>query len=247
MTQTPGREPGTTGASDPTRTFAELATIIYGASGFDEIYTAICHAATRLVTGCDHACLTLLSHGQPVTAAASDDTAAHIDRLEREIGDGPCLDAIEDDTAYIDSDLTDGSPWPELSRRALAETSVRGMAGFRLLADGRKQGALNLFSDTPGALTERSVDEAIMLVSFTSVALSAAQSAQAVESLKQGLQTNREIGKAVGLMMAFHKVSDDEAFEMLRQTSQDMNIKVLEVAREIVRHHNARNDRQLPG
>ena len=39
--------------------------------------------------------------------------------------------------------------------------------------------------------------------------------------------------------MAFHKISDDEAFDLLRKASQDMNIKLAEVAREVVAHHNA--------
>ena len=42
----------------------------------------------------------------------------------------------------------------------------------------------------------------------------------------------------MGLMMAFHKITDDEAFEMLRKASQDMNIKLSEVARQVVEHHN---------
>ena len=41
-------------------------------------------------------------------------------------------------------------------------------------------------------------------------------------------------------MMAFHHVDDNTAFSMLRQTSQDMNIKVTEVAREIIDHQNTR-------
>ena len=45
--------------------------------------------------------------------------------------------------------------------------------------------------------------------------------------------------------MAFHKITDDEAFDMLRKASQDMNIKLAEVAREVVAHHNA--GRRLPG
>jgi AmiR/NasT family two-component response regulator len=39
-------------------------------------------------------------------------------------------------------------------------------------------------------------------------------------------------------MMAFHKISDQEAFELLRSTSQDMNLKLREVARRVVEHHN---------
>jgi len=220
--------------------FQSLADVVYAGDDFNAIYEAICAAATRLVTGCDHASLMLMRHGSPLTAASSDEIAARIDRFERQIGDGPCLDAIEDDAAYVDSDLTDGSPWPELTRRVLAETPVRGMAGFRLINADGKTGALNLFSDTPGALTAQSVDQAALIVSFASVALLAAAEKRDAVTLRAGLVSNREIGKAVGLLMAFHQVDDEAAFAILRQTSQDMNLKLVEVAREIVSHQNSR-------
>ena len=59
-------------------------------------------------------------------------------------------------------------------------------------------------------------------------------------TLREGLDSNREIGKAVGLMMAFHKVGDDDAFDILRKASQDMNLKISEIAGQIVHHHNQR-------
>jgi hypothetical protein len=227
-------------SSDTAATFQALAALTYVGEDYDAIYRAICDTATRLVDGCDHASLMLLRNGKPITVAASDDVAALIDGFEREIGDGPCLDAIEDEAAFVDADLTDGSPWPDLDARVLAETPVRGMAGLRLIDDQGKTGALNLFSDTPGALTDTSVDQAIMLVSFVSVALIAAREKRNADTLRAGLASNREIGKAIGLMMAFHHVDDETAFSILRQASQDMNIKITEVAQEIIAHQNAR-------
>ena len=79
---------------------------------------------------------------------------------------------------------------------------------------------------------------AIMLTAFASVTLAALERGEEATTLRRGLESNREIGKAVGLMMAFHKVSDDDAFEMLRKASQDMNLKLIEVARQVVAHHN---------
>ncbi len=229
-----------TPAADTAAAFEALAALMYAADDFERIYDAICHAATRLVDGCDHASLMLNRRGEAVTAAASDDIAQLIDQFEREIGDGPCLDAIQDEAAYVDSDLTDGSPWPTLTERVLAETPVRGMAGFRLISDGSKAGALNLFSDSADALTTTSINQAALLVSFASVALAAAHERQTAQTLRAGLHSNREIGKAVGLMMAFHQVDDETAFSILRQASQDMNLKIVEVAREIVAHQNKR-------
>ena len=220
--------------------FRSLADIVYASGDFEAIHEAVVNAAPRLVRGCDHASLMLQRGGRFETVAATDDVARRIDALERELGEGPCVDAIVDDTAYIDPDLTDGSQWPGLARRMLEETPVRGAAGFRLLVQGAKTGSLNLFSDTPGAFDEQSVNEGAVLSSFLSIALLAAHEQQDAQTLRLGLESNREIGKAVGLLMAFHKIGDDEAFEMLRKASQDMNMKLSEVARQVVEHHRNR-------
>ena len=218
--------------------FRSLAEIVYASDDFVEVYQAIVESAPRLVEGCDHASLMLHQDGGFVTVASSDEVAAAVDSFERDLGEGPCLDAIVDQAVYHDADLTDGSPWPRLTERVLGETPVRGMAGFRLRGGDDVSGALNLFSDEPGGLTERSVDQAIVLASFITVALFAAKERRAAATLRAGLHSNREIGKAMGLMMAFHKISDDEAFSMLKKASQDMNLKLAEVARQVVAHHN---------
>lgn len=54
------------------------------------------------------------------------------------------------------------------------------------------------------------------------------------ENLKRALENSRDIGAAVGVLMAFAKVSQNEAFEMLRRTSQDQNRKLYAVAREVI-------------
>jgi len=220
--------------------FSSLAEIVYASNDFEEVYGAIVRAAPDLVAGCDHASLMLRRRDRFETVAASDEVADTIDRYERELGEGPCIDAIEVASVFHDPDLTDGSAWPRLTERVLAQTPVRGMAGFRLRTGEDGAGALNLFSDTAGAITKQSVDQGIVLASFITVTLMASTQRETAESLRAGLHSNREIGKAMGLMMAFHKVNDDEAFGMLRRASQDLNIKLSEVARQVVDHHNKR-------
>ena len=219
--------------------FRSLAEIVYASDDFDEVHRAIVGAAPRLVAGCDHASLMLRGKDHFVTAAASDDIAHSIDASERELGEGPCLDAIANESVFHDADLTTGSRWPRLTERVLAQTPVRSLAGFRLRVAEQQSGALNLFSDRPGGLDEASVNQGIVLASFVTVALLASHERMAAATLRNGLVSNREIGKAVGLMMAFHKISDEEAFAMLRSASQQMNIKLSEVARQVVAHHNS--------
>lgn len=218
-----------------TSTFAELARRIHASDRSEDIYQSIVDLAVDLVTGCDHACITLMSNGTATTAASSDPIAALIDELESTLGEGPCLDAVLSEQPQIDDDLTQASPWPALAAQTLARTPVRGAIGFRLLTDGRKSGALNLFSDQAGAFIAQSIDEASVLASFASVAVMTLSARDQAHNLRLALDSNREIGKAIGLLMAAHKVTEQRAFEILGRTSQDLNIKLAEVAARVVR------------
>jgi transcriptional regulator with GAF, ATPase, and Fis domain len=222
--------------------FRRLAQFLYDGGDVDQVFSAVVEQAPRLVAGCDHASLMSRRGTSLRTLASSDDVAATIDRFERELGEGPCLDAIVMDSAYHDASLLDGSRWPRLTARVLTQTPVRSMAGFRLRISEEQTGALNLFSDTDGGLTTESVNEGMVLASFLNVALMASHERRTADTLREGLHSNREIGKAIGLMMAFHKVSDEEAFRLLRKASQDMNVKLSEIARQVVDHHNPDRD-----
>jgi hypothetical protein len=219
---------------DPTTVFAALAEIIYQGSDVAEMYAAICVAATLTVPGCDHASLLVRQNDRYITVGASDRLAQRIDDLERRAGDGPCIDAIEEETPQIETDLTTPSQWPKLAAGLLAETPVRGAMGFRLLVDKHKGAALNLFSDTPNLFDAESAGRAAVLASFASVAINAIAKGEDAASLRRGLLSNREIGKAVGMLMLLHDLTEQEAFDLLRRHSQDLNIKLADVARQII-------------
>ncbi|ORW27822.1 GAF and ANTAR domain-containing protein [Mycobacterium palustre] len=226
---TPGGE-----RADPATVFAALAEIIYQGSDARQMYAAICIAATLTVRGCDHASLMVRENDRYVTVGASDRLAQQIDELERRAGDGPCIDAIEEETPQIDTDLTSPSLWPKLAKILVDETPVRGAMGFRLLIDKRKAAALNLFSDTPNMFDAESAGRAAVLASFASVAISAVSKGEDAASLRRGLLSNREIGKAVGMLMLLHDMSEDQAFDLLRRHSQALNIKLADVARAVI-------------
>jgi hypothetical protein len=212
---------------------ALAAALRAGAPGDDE-YQAIAEWSVPLVPGCAHASVSVLRDGKFVTLGASDDVARQIDRLEQEVGEGPCLDAILEERPQHDPDITDHATWPELAKRALAETPVRSMLAFRLINEGAKSGALNLFGDAPNALGEESLAQGTIMSAFASVAIAMAQERRRASNLEFALDTNREIGKAVGLLMAEHNIGSEQAFEILRHASQSMNRKVRELAHEIV-------------
>lgn len=223
--------------ADPATVFSALAEILYGGADASEVYAAVCVAATLLVPGCDHASLMLRRRKQYDTVAATSDIAARIDELERQLGQGPCVDAIDEQLPQIEADLAAGSSWPQLAQEVLGTTPVRGVMAFRLLIDQNKIGALNLFSTTAGAFTTDAAGQASVLAAFASVTATAVHREQDIDSLRTGLMNNREIGTAVGLLMALQNLSADEAFDVLRRTSQQMNLKVADLARAVLDQH----------
>jgi hypothetical protein len=225
---------------EATEAFAALAALVYTGSGSDEILEAICQTAVSVIPGADHACISTLDANEQLrTRAASDDIARQMDRLESQAHEGPCLDAIVEDSVQHDADISDGTKWPKLAALTIEHTPVRGMIGYQLMDGLGSRAAFNVFSDTAGALTRESVDVGAVLAAFTSVSLAASERQTTADNLRKGLESNREIGKAIGLLMAAHEVSDEEAFEILRSASSRTNTKLAALAAKINESHRA--------
>ncbi len=220
---------------DPPHVFTSLAEIVQQGSTPKEMYAAICVAATLAVPGCDHASLMVRRDGSCRTVAVSDAIAREIDNLELALDTGPCLDSLKDGAAQLEPDLNVGGRWPGLAARVVAETPVRGALSVRVHVDRSKVAALNLFSDTPHAFDDSSLDSAIVLGAFATMATNAAAHHEEAETLRRGLTSNRAIGKAVGVLMMSDDVSDDDAFDILRRRSQAANVKLAEIASNVVR------------
>jgi hypothetical protein len=174
------------------------------------------------------------------SAAVSDDVARHVDRLELALGMGPCVETIESRSAAIASELAAGGRWPQLTSRVIAETPVRGAMSIQVPVDGERIGALNLFSDAPDALGSESLEQAVVLGAFATVATTAAAYSEDAATLRRGLTSNRSIGQAIGILMALNNISDADAFDILRKTSQTSNVKLVDVAASVIRERGQR-------
>jgi hypothetical protein len=54
------------------------------------------------------------------------------------------------------------------------------------------------------------------------------------ENLHRALNSNREIGAAMGILMARHQLTSDQAFDLLRRASQSAHRKVVAIAAEVI-------------
>ena len=221
-------------AASPSTDFAAIAERLRKGRTLVETYDVIVESALGVIDGCDHAGIGILSKGGFQTAAATDEVVRLIDDLQNETGEGPCLEATTDQVWKLDNDLTHATQWPRLAEIMLPRTPVRSALAFPLVHEGRRSGALNLFADRVGAFDAEAMDSAAILAAFASVAVSAAEERQRSAELREGLESNREIGVAIGMLMAAHNISSEAAFQILSSASQRLNRKLRDIAAGIV-------------
>ncbi|GAA5608398.1 GAF and ANTAR domain-containing protein [Streptomyces griseus] len=187
-------------------------------------------SATELVAGCDLAGILVLSGAESHSLAPTDPLAEELDQLQRKLGQGPCFDAARRSTGervFRIADLTEVEPrWPDFVPEARG-LGAGSMMGFLLYTDDEDFGALNFYSRSPGAFSEESERAGVLLASHAAVALSAARTHAQME---QAVATRHQIGQAMGILMARHRVPENEAFNRLRAYSQNKNVKLREVA-----------------
>jgi GAF domain-containing protein len=221
--------------ADVRANFAQLALLFRDGGGPQEVCEIVAQSALQVIGGCDHASASILSAtGVFTTLSATDEVAEIADALQRETGEGPCLEASIDERIEHDPDLGNNPTWPQFARRLIDSTPVRSALACPLVLDGRRGGALNFFADRTNAFTADDLAYAAVLASFASVAVAAAMQRDESAQLRVALDTNRTIGAAVGILMATHTISQDDAFALLTTASQRMNRRLRDVAADIV-------------
>jgi GAF domain-containing protein len=174
--------------------------------------------------------LILLIGGKLIPQATTGRAPQLLDVKQQETGQGPCIEAAREQTLICVNDLRQDPRWPELS----AEAHVWGVSSMLcapLWINQQTLGALTLYSAQPGAFSKH--DQGIVDLFATLAALALAE-AQRTDHLRTALIHRDVIGQAKGIVMERYKVNSDAAFGTLARISQDQNIKLHEVARQIV-------------
>jgi transcriptional regulator with GAF, ATPase, and Fis domain len=215
--------------------FADIARQFEAEASPETTQNRVTQVALTMVDGCDHAGISVVRRrGGVQTVAATDDTAVVVDAIQYETGEGPCLTAIYEHATFLIDDLAEDRRWPAFSRRAVTETGVRSMLSFRLFLQGDTLGALNLYSRRPAAFDERDSAVGTVLAAHAAIAMSAAREHERAQNLEDALQSSREIGMAMGVLMALGRLTQEDAFAQLRSASQHLNRKLREVAADVV-------------
>ena len=216
--------------------FRQLAMSL--ADGVDEPLTQqrLVDFAVRGIPGAEHASMTAV-HGSkpPKTTAQTDERPLEWDQLQYEHGEGPCLEVIATNGVVLANDLSSDTRWPRFVRALVDCTPARSMLSFRLFLTEQDRAGLNLYATRPGAFTDQSTATGAMFAAYASMALLAAARKDQANHLMRALETNREIGVAMGIIMANGKLTGQQAFDQLRIASQNLNRKLYDIATDVAR------------
>ncbi|HEX3460335.1 MAG TPA: ANTAR domain-containing protein, partial [Acidimicrobiales bacterium] len=219
-----------------TSNLSEVARVLFAAGSVADTLQVVVDQAVATIDGCDFAGIFLLEADSVATAVKTHPLVLDIDGLQQATGEGPCLDAIEQRTTVYAEDLADDARWPTFGPQAAA-AGARGGLAFHLYTNGTL-GALNLYAQYPRAFGATDRAKGLIFATLSALALGGAQTHEdedrRASNLNQALATRELIGQAQGILMERERITSDQAFDILRRASQHLNVRLREVAQDLV-------------
>jgi GAF domain-containing protein len=216
---------------------ADLVALLASAGDLNDFLGDLVHLAVHQTPGARACGLTLARSDGAVTISCTGPLAEQADERQYQLDDGPCLEAMRAGAVVRVEDMLGEQRWGDYPSLA-AQVGVRSSLSLPLTVEGRSRGALNLYSTEPGAFGSEDVAVAArwagQAAGALAVALRIADGDEKAEQLRGGLDTRTVIGQAVGLLMAQERCTAEQAFALLKHSSQRRNVKLREVAAGLV-------------
>ena len=195
--------------------------------------------------------ITLNMDGAPFTIGASNALARDVDLIQYQVGTGPCLYTLEHGVGMYVPDLAADDRWGEYGPRAAARGALCCISVPVIVAE-RPKAVFKVYAAAVDGLTEKQRDMATAtapeIAGGFALVDHIARQAQQIDGQAllldgQGqllgdraaaMSTRRGIDLAIGVLMQKLNTDPDTAFSLLRNLSQTRNVKLHDVAREIV-------------
>ena len=215
-----------------------LASVVLVNRDLNDVLGEITRVARRAVPGVEAASITLIRGEKAFTAAYDGQMALDADELQYERGYGPCIDAGLAGQVLLIDDMAREERWPDYTRHATAHR-IGSSLSVPLPFQSVTIGALNTYSDRSHAFTEEDQVLAEEVASWVASAIgnaeAAARTSDELAHLRIAMKSRAVIEQAKGVLMERYKITEDRAFAVLTRASQQSNIKLREVADELVR------------
>ena len=195
--------------------------------------------APRVLPGCDAASVSVQQDGEFATAASTSEHASAVDEAQYRVKQGPCLQALSTGQIVMSDDLTLDERWPMLRGEVVSVPLRSALAS--VVVDHRASGgavwSLNTYGRLVGAFNPRAAEIITLLTAHVAAIVSLVFAVERADlryaQLERAIDSRDVIGQAKGILMERHRVTADQAFDLLRQASQRLNRKLRDVADEL--------------
>jgi GAF domain-containing protein len=222
---------------DLQNSLANLSEALTGVQPLRETLLKVTSFAAAAIPGADGAGLRLIEHSGPDTMVASADFVRAVDDVQYGIGEGPCLMAVATRETQRSGSLGGEPRWPRFGPQA-GRLGVHSALSLPLILGERVVGALNVYGQAHDAFDEHAVALGERFSSPAAVtaahALLLEESRRTTAQLERALVNRAVIDQAMGIIMSRTGLNADEAFDRLRQRSQLDDLKLADVARQLV-------------
>jgi transcriptional regulator with GAF, ATPase, and Fis domain len=211
-------------------TFAELATELHGSVGVEETVEAVVQFALQALP-CSYAGVVLVTRGGRLEiAAVTDPVIETIYHWQLQTGEGPVITAAREQVLVRVHDAADDPRWPSWAE-TITGLGIRNVLQMPLTVAGRVAGVLGLYNIEPDRFSDDDEAVAHILARHASIAVATARHE---ENLAQAVDARKLVGQAMGILMERYDLDSDRAFEVLRRYSQDGNLKLRDVAQQLI-------------
>ena len=204
----------------------------------DYLQAAAARTHARLGDVAGVAITSAVAGGEPITAGASTPLAQEVDRLQYAIGHGPCLDALRGGGESYVPDLGRNDRWGRYGPEAAARGALSCLSVP--VADGRSGvlGVVKVYSGRVDGLDpeQRAVGRELAheVAGGMGLASTLVVTSLELDDRIEAMDTRRTIDLATGLLMGRLGCSAEAAFDLLRRESQNRNVKVHDVAADLL-------------
>lgn len=173
------------------------------------------------------------------SACTTDEVSALIEDLQFALGEGPCLDAYHQDRAVLEPNLAEAATprWPAFTG-AVVDAGVRAIFGFPLHMGLVRLGALDLYRDRAGPMTDEEHADAVAMADIAFRAVIAMQAnapaGRLAVELEDGTDFQYVVHQASGMVAAQLDVSVGQALIRVRAYAFGNDRPLAQVAEDVV-------------
>ncbi|WP_431072327.1 GAF and ANTAR domain-containing protein [Microbacterium phyllosphaerae] len=224
--------------NDLTTVFRRLADALDPDYDVIDTMDLLVESATSFTPAVDAGIVLADAGGRLHVLGSTSERASDVEEAELGIEQGPCLDSFRSGRIVETADLLSSADrWPEFAPLA-AGRGLRAGYAVPLTLRGQHLGALNLFFDRVGVLTDQDAAVAQALGEFATIGLVQHRTLRAhadrAVQLQHALDSRIVIEQAKGALSFQRSVSIDDAFTILRRHARSVGARLHDVAQQIV-------------